>query len=367
VDVVAAVHDEIEIGALGNPRGRRHHCRGTAPAKCYGASVSPVAATRGGVVSLLVRINLWLCAAFLLATLAAVALLQTVLHEDARKDTIAEARLLMAAAQAAREYTSSEVGPSLEHGTAHAAAVNAISANGSDNANGAPPVPVGEAPFYPQSIPAYAAIQIFAALREKEPAYSYRETALNPTNPRDKAVSWEADVIHHFRANPRTEEIINEHNGELGKSLYLAKPIRIDDGRCLACHDRASAAPAAMLRQYGSSNGFGWKLHETIGAQIVSVPLDTAISGADRAVTLLVGAMTALFVLTFIIVNVVVRQLVLKRIVKLTHAARSISTGRADEVKLDTSGKDEIAELCRSFERMRTSVEKSLALLARSG
>jgi hypothetical protein len=35
---------------------------------------------------------------------------------------------------------------------------------------------------------------------------------------------------------------------------------------------RPAAAPPAMLIQYGSMNGFGWKLGEIVGAQIVSVP-----------------------------------------------------------------------------------------------
>jgi HAMP domain-containing protein len=309
-------------------------------------------------VSLLIRVNLWLCATFLVFTVAAVVLLRIVLHQDARNDAIGEARLLMAAAQAARDYTSAEIGPSLEHASGRSPKAEGGSAQKATDDSEA---------FFPQSIPAYAANQIFARLQGKVPAYSYREAALNPTNPRDRAQSWEAEVIEFFRANAKADELINERRGELGRSLYLAKPIRIDDGRCLACHDRASAAPAEMLRKYGPANGFGWQLHEAIGAQIVSVPLDAAISGADRAVWLLVGAMTGLFVLTFAVVNVIVRQVVLKRITALASAAHSISTGQPAQVNLDTSGRDEISELCRSFDRMQTSVEKSLALLAQHG
>lgn len=310
-------------------------------------------------MSLLLRTNLWLCAAFVLSTLAAAALLRNVLHDYARNDTIDQARLLMAAAQAARDYTSAEVGPLL--------AGDGV-ASPATRTDGAPQSPGGaQAPFHPQSIPAYAAIQIFAALQSKNPQFSYREAALNPTNPRDRALSWEADVIQHFRSSRGVDEIINERTGALGRSLYLAKPIRIDDARCLACHDRASNAPAAVLQKYGATNGFGWQLHETVDAQIVTVPLDAAISGADRAVLLLIGAMTGLFLLTFAVVNVIARQVVLRRITKLVSAAHSISTRHAAQVKLDTTGGDEISALCKSFERMQTSVEKSLALLAHKG
>jgi HAMP domain-containing protein len=77
--------------------------------------------------------------------------------------------------------------------------------------------------------------------------------------------------------------------------------------------------------------------------------------------------MTGLFALTFLVVNLIIRRVVLRRLIALGTAARDISTGRPTQVKLDTSGGDEIAELCRSFERMQTSVDKSLALLARNG
>jgi hypothetical protein len=48
--------------------------------------------------------------------------------------------------------------------------------------------------------------------------------------------------------------------------------VTITDQACLTCHSTAAAAPAALIQTYGSANGFGWKLNETIGAQILSVP-----------------------------------------------------------------------------------------------
>jgi HAMP domain-containing protein len=47
----------------------------------------------------------------------------------------------------------------------------------------------------------------------------------------------------------------------------------------------------------------------------------------------------------------------------LATAAESISTGQKVDVNLNVPGGDEISLLCRSFDRMRTSIEKSLAML----
>ena len=37
-----------------------------------------------------------------------------------------------------------------------------------------------------------------------------------------------------------------------------------------------------MLDLYGIANGFGWKMNEIIGAQIVSVPMTVPIAARER-------------------------------------------------------------------------------------
>src|ERR1700756_4989341 len=62
--------------------------------------------------------------------------------------------------------------------------------------------------FHPQSVPAFAATEIFAYLREKFPDYFYKEATLNPTNPRDRATDWESDVVNQFRGDLARTEFI---------------------------------------------------------------------------------------------------------------------------------------------------------------
>ena len=292
-------------------------------------------------MSLLLRINLWLVGTFLVFLTVAVLVSRSAMLDEARDDAISDARLLLESAQGARDYTTTEIEPLLVR-------------------------PGGTTPtkFFPQSVPAYAATQMFQTLRQKRPEFTYREATLNPTNPRDRTVAWEADVVEYFRNNAGAEELVNERQAELGRSLYLARPIRVSDAKCLTCHDTAATAPPMIVRQYGPANGFGWKLHETVGAQIVSVPLDTAYARVDRTVGIVAGTLVTLFLLLFAVVNVVVRRIVLTPIALLATAAESISTGKKVDVNLNVQGGDEISSLCRAFDRMRTSIEKSLALLA---
>jgi protein-histidine pros-kinase len=295
---------------------------------------------------LLTRINLWLIGSFAVFLAGALLLTRTALLDEARDDAVGQARLLLDAAQAAREYTSREVAPPLSAALALADAA---------------------AEFNPQMVPAYAATQVFESLRARRPAYVYREAVLNPSNPRDRALAWEADVIQHFRQQPTDAEFSSERATELGPSLYVARPIRIDDAGCLVCHDTPARAPASVLRRYGAANGFGWQLRETVGAQIVSVPIDAALAHVNRTMGLVAVTLTALFVLLFAIVNLVVRTIVLQPIATLADAAERISLGQPVSQALDVSGADEIASLSRAFNRMRTSVEKSVALLRQAG
>ena len=73
------------------------------------------------------------------------------------------------------------------------------------------------------------------------------------------------------------EELVGERGTPAGRQLYLGRPITIKNPACLGCHETAEKAPRTLVERYGSENGFGWKVGETIGAQVVSVPMSMPI------------------------------------------------------------------------------------------
>jgi len=146
-------------------------------------------------------------------------------------------------------------------------------------------------------------------------------------------------------------------------SLYLARPFQIKDPACLACHTTPEIAPAAMVKLYGPNNGFGWKQNEIIGAQIVSVPMSIPIENANRAFYTFIGSLAGVFVVLFIILNVMLSLLIVRPITQMSGAADKISTGDMDIPELADSGRDEVALLARSFNRMRRSLEKAITLI----
>ena len=63
--------------------------------------------------------------------------------------------------------------------------------------------------------------------------------------------------------------------------MYLARPIQIKDPACIVCHSTPDVAPKTMIEAYGANNGFGWKINDIIGAQVVSVPTLVPIQRAN--------------------------------------------------------------------------------------
>jgi HAMP domain-containing protein len=288
-------------------------------------------------MSLLVRINIALFAVFLCGASIAGWVSHTILQDNAKRESIDKARLMMDSATATRSYTSSEIQPLLAAQLEHE--------------------------FLPQSVPAYAATQNLGKLKAAYPEYAYKEAALNPTNPKNRSADWERDIIDHFRNNAGVKEVIGERLTQAGPMLYLAHPLQIKDGKCLVCHSTAAAAPQSMRAKYGDANGFGWNLNETIGSQIVSVPLDAALKKADATYRIFMGSLAALFAILFIVVNALIYLMILRPMGKISRIAEQVSSGDPEAPQFAPRGNDEIATLARAFERMRRSLEKSMQLL----
>src|SRR5215831_8645581 len=172
-------------------------------------------------MKLIVKFNLVFILVFLIGLAAAGYVSHQLLQKNARDEIVQIARLVMESALANRAYTSSQVGPLLQTQMKYS--------------------------FLPQSVPAYSATEVFNGLRKKFPEYAYKEATLNPTNPRNRANDWEADIVNQFRNNAESTEIIGERDTPAGRLLYIARPIQIRDGACLSCHSTVDAAPKTLI------------------------------------------------------------------------------------------------------------------------
>jgi protein-histidine pros-kinase len=287
-------------------------------------------------VSLLLRVNLVFVALAVCVGAAAGYACRAILEGNAQRELLGEASMLLDGAVATRSYTANEIEPLLREQL--------------------------KTDFLPQTIPFYAATQNFLKLHEKFPQYAYKEATLNPTNPRDRAADWEADIIQRFRTDAGARQISGVRDTPMGPSLYLARPIHVD-AECLACHGRPANAPATLIARYGSDNGFGWQANEIVGAQVVSVPSTRAEANVDRSFgsfMLIIGAALATF---WLATNVLLHWLVLRPLRRIATLADTLSLGKASSDEFPTRGAGEIRALGAAFNRMRNSLAKAMQLL----
>jgi protein-histidine pros-kinase len=288
-------------------------------------------------MKLTLKFNLVLILVFSIGLAITALLSWNILQKNAKKEVIERAGLMMESALAVRGYTVSEIKPLLRLQM--------------------------KKEFVSQSVPAYAATQTFNKLRETHPEYTYKEATLNPSNPRNRAVDWEADIVQDFRNNPDHKKIIGVRQTPTGDSLYLARPMQIKNPGCLTCHSTVAAAPKTLLAKYGDANGFGWKLNEIVGARIVSVPMSVPLQKAREAFETFMGSLVAVFVVIVIILNVMLRYIVIRPITQMSGIADQVSKGDMNAAELSERGKDEIGVLAASFNRMRRSLEKAMIML----
>ena len=288
-------------------------------------------------MGLRLKFNLVLVIVFLAGFGAAGFVSRQLLQENAREEVVRDARLMLEAAIAVRTYTVDQVRPHL--------------------------IKQLDEVFLPQTVPAYAATEAISTLRKKYREYSYKEATLNPTNPRNRTADWEADLVNQFRGNADVKEIVSERVSGTGRSLFIAHPIQVSNAACLQCHSTPSAAPPSMLKIYGEANGFGWKHNEIVGAQVVTVPMDVPLRNADRAFHTFMTSLAGVFIVVFIVLNVMLSLLIVRPIRKMSEEADKISTGDFGVPEFKDKGKDEVAVLGSSFNRMRRSLEKAMQMI----
>ena len=288
-------------------------------------------------MKLLLKFNLMFVLVFAAGLAATAWIARDLLRTNAEAEVVGNARLLMEKAVASRSFTANQIAPLLQTQM--------------------------QDTFLPQSVPAFVATEVLGELRKNYPEFSYKEATLNPTNPRDRALEWEADLIEQFRNTTTLTEYVGQRDTPLGRSLFIARPIRITNPACLRCHSTPDAAPAPMVAKYGNGNGFGWNMNEVVGAQVVSVPMDVPFARAEKTFGVFMWLIVAVFVTIGAVLNVLLWTLVIRPVTRLSALAERVSLGELEAPEFETKSRDEIGVLADSFGRMRKSLVQAMKML----
>ncbi|MEH2075024.1 MAG: DUF3365 domain-containing protein [Nostoc sp.] len=267
--------------------------------------------------------------------------LSSLLRENAKQDISSTGLMLMQTMSSVRKYTSTQVNPELADKLA--------------------------TEFLPQSVPAYSAREVFEILRKTADYrdFFYKEATLNPTNLRDKADGFETEVVERFRNKSDLKEVSGFRSLPGGDIFYIARPLPISEESCLKCHSVPEAAPQSMITLYGTANGFGWKLNEIVGAQIISVPANNVISKANQSSLVIILIVSAIFIATILLVNLFLNRQVVIPLKRMTRIAEEVSTGHM-EVEFEQMSNDEIGNLAKAFKRMQLSLEMAMKRIKRT-
>jgi len=263
---------------------------------------------------------------------------------QAREEVKQKADMVLETAMAVRAYTSEEV----------AVALQAMDDKGS---------------FHAAQVPSFAAQSAMRRLAQKLPEYQYRESSLNPTNLNDRATDWEVGLLRAFQADPQRTELSGELGAGQDRQYYVARPIRMGSPACLYCHSTPEAAPRAMVARYGAGNGFGWRMGDVVGLQLVRVSTAPAEAKAFNSVVVTIGSITSVFVLAAAVMLLLLRRHVTSPLEALTRVALATSLDKPlDKSQEDIPlppGHGQFEELQRAIQRLKASMDHALRLIER--
>ncbi|HZG37774.1 MAG TPA: DUF3365 domain-containing protein [Nodosilinea sp.] len=286
------------------------------------------------------KFTLLLLLVFLGGIIASSLALSSVLNRSAQAQLTTNALMLMETMNSVRDYTTNQVNPEL---------VDRL-----------------ENEFLPETVPAYSAREVFETFRGN-PIYAdffYKEATLNPTNLRDKADGFEAELVAQFKQQSTAQETSGFRQSPAGDLYYIARPIKITKPSCLECHSTPAAAPASMIDRYGASNGFGWQLDDIVGAQMISVPAAKVLKSARQSLVLILGIFVIAFSLAIVMVNLWLKRYVVRPLNRMALAAEAASMGDPG-AEFSQNSNDEVGKLAEAFNRMQMSLQMAMQRLER--
>ena len=255
-----------------------------------------------------------------------------VLYSNAQHQISSEAKILLKTMSSVRDYTHNQIAPELNEKNL-------------------------ENEFLPQTIPAYAAAEVFKIFRVDYSGedYVYKEAAINPRISSDRATEFETKIIRNFRQNNDLKDWSGSCYRNNLEYFCIAEPLAVNKSSCLECHSTPEKAPPAMIARYGATKGFGWKLNEIVAAKMIYVPANQVFQRARQSFVMVMGIVISVFAIVIFLVNLWLKKYVVKPLTKMSKVAQALSTGQLD-ADFETNSTDEVGRLAKSFKLMKTSL-----------
>lgn len=286
------------------------------------------------------KFNILMIIVFIIGSSLSGLALSTVLNQRAETEVVSKATALIQMVESVRGYTQDHVTPILEQRLET------------------------EQRFTPEVVPSFSSREVFDRFRQLEEykSFAYKDATLNPTNLRDKADSFETQLVNNFQNKPELQQASGFRNDSGTNLFYIARPLKIKNQSCLKCHSTPEVAPKNMIRDYGRDNGFGWQLNSIVAAKVIYVPADEIFASGQRSLSIVMGVVVGIFAIVILAINLLLKKTVIQRIKKIAKTAQRVSVGEMDAT-FEENSKDEIGVLAAAFNRMKTSFGLAMKFL----
>lgn len=178
----------------------------------------------------------------------------------------------------------------------------------------------------------------------------------------NKADLFEAKLIERFDEERTLETLSGFRFLASEKLFYSAQPLTITSSSCLKCHSTPQSAPKSHVEKYGTRNGYGWKLNQVIGSQIVYIPASEVFINVRRAIFLFLGIFISIFALVIASMKYLLKWRVIQPLKPMAKLAQiiSLNTVNVPEVRIlerqelskIIKRRDELGQLGRVFQNM---------------
>lgn len=280
------------------------------------------------------QLSLILSIIFIGGLIVAVPSVAFLMNGQAQNQISVQAQILFKTTSAIRDYTDIQIRPHLEKSS--------------------------QSIFLPQTIPAYSAREVFEKFRtDSWSDYFYKEATLNPTNLRDKADSFETEIVNRFRTETNLKKLKGFRSLDSGELFYVAQPLAVTKTSCLECHSTPEVAPQSMIDLYGRDNGFGWKMNEIVAARIIYIPATKVLQTANQSFAKVMIIIVAIFAIAILALNWWLNLYIVRPIKRITKIAEVVSQGDM-KAEFEQNSRDEVGRLAKAFSLMKISLQISM-------
>ncbi|MDR3639867.1 MAG: DUF3365 domain-containing protein [Humidesulfovibrio sp.] len=180
-------------------------------------------------------------------------------------------------------------------------------------------------------------------------AFTYRRVGVGARNPDYEANERERGYIEHFEADPGLKRM--EEFAELdGERYYITTRPQRFEASCLHCHGDPAQAPRALIERYGATLGFGRKVGDLAGIDLVRVKVQRDLGGIREATLSFAMLFATGILVLFLTIQGFFHRLVVQSLRRVTGMMHRLFPDEAQHAQEPLNRDDEIEGILHGFE-----------------